>query len=147
MTFLAEASIHVPVSPEIAFDTLADHASWADWMPHSFRPAGPSRGTLRAGDRVLVHIARAPVASPIVVSRVERPREIAWGGGLRFVISAEHRFLFEPDGSGGTVIRSVETWNGVLARALRPVVKRLAERIGAQQLAGIARGVRQREGG
>jgi hypothetical protein len=142
VTFVAEASIHLSVPPDVAFDALADHASWPDWMPRSFRPVGPSQGTLRSGRRLLVYIAGAPVATPIVVSWVERAREIAWGGGVRGVLAAEHRFLFEPDGSGGTWIRSVEIWSGALAWVARPVVKPLAERVGAEQLAGIARAVR-----
>lgn len=142
MSFFAEASIDVPVPPETAFDALADHAKWPSWMPPTFAPVGPSPGILRAGDRILVKIARSPFASPIRVIRVERANEIAWGGGAPG-ISAEHRFLFEPDGKGGTRIRSVEEWSGPLAPILKPIVKRLAERIGAEQLAGLARAVRR----
>lgn len=140
MSFLAEASIEVPVPPEEAFDALADHASWPSWMPATFAPVGPSPGTLRAGDRILVKIARSPFASPIHILRVDRPREIAWGGGAPG-ISAEHRFLFEPSGNGGTRILSVELWTGLLAPILKPIVKRVAERVGAEQLRGIAKAV------
>lgn len=146
VSFLAETSLDIPVSPEIAFDALADHAGWAAWMPRTFAPVGPTPGTLRAGDRFRVRIAHAPVASPLVVSVVDRPREIAWRGGPRGVLAAEHRFLFEPNGEGGTRVRSVERWDGVLAPLLRPIVQRLAERIGAQQLAGLARAARGRAG-
>lgn len=57
---------------------------------------------------------------------------------------AEHRFLFEPDGSG-TRIRSVESWRGLLATATKPVLKRLAERIGKQQLEGLRRAAMDRK--
>lgn len=144
VSFLAEASIDIPVSPEIAFDTLAEHAGWAAWMPRSFMPVGPTPGTLRAGDRVSVRIALGPVATPLTVSVVDRPREIAWRGGARGLLAAEHRFLFEPNGSGGTRVRSVETWRGALAPLLRPIVKRLAEHLGGQQLAALARGAQRR---
>jgi hypothetical protein len=144
VSFLAETALDMPVAPEIAFDALADHARWPAWMPRTFTPVGPSLGTLRPGDRLRVRIAHAPVASPIVVSVVDRPREIAWRGGPRGVLAAEHRFLFEPNGSGGTRVRSVERWQGILAPLLRPIVQRLAERIGAEQLAGLARAARSR---
>ncbi|APR74727.1 Hypothetical protein A7982_00073 [Minicystis rosea] len=146
MSFLAETSIDLSVSPEIAFDALADHAGWAAWMPRTFVPVGPTHGTLRAGDRILVRIAHGPMPTPIVVSVVDRAREITWRGGPRGVLAAEHRFLFEPNGAGGTRVRSVERWDGALAPLVRPILKRLAERIGAQQLAGLARAVRGRSG-
>lgn len=140
VTFIAEASLHIPVSPEVAFDTLADHGSWAEWMPRTFMPVGRSPGALTAGARILVKIAYGPLPSPIMVSVVERPREIAWRGGLPGLVAADHRFLFESDGKGGTVVRSVESWTGVLAWAMKPLLARLAEGIGAQQLAGLAKG-------
>lgn len=140
MPFLAEASVLIDAPPDVAFDKLADHASWSDWMPATFRPAGSSRGQLRAGHILRVHIGRMPLATPIEVLVVDRPREISWGGGMRGVISARHRFLFEAEGKG-TRVRSVETWEGPLDRALRRVITPLAERIGRDQLAALARAV------
>jgi hypothetical protein len=140
MPFLAEASRTIGVTPEVAFDRLADHPSWKEWMPRSFVPLSPANRALRVGDRLRMRIARAPIPAVIEVTVVERAKEITWRGGVGGLLHAEHRFLFEPDGDGGTRVRSVETWRGALAPVLRPFVKPVAERIGAEQLEGLARG-------
>jgi len=141
VSFVAESRRNVAVSPEALFARLVDHASWRGWMPRSFVPVGSLLGELRVGDAPKVRIAGAPVGTPIRVSVVDRPREIAWCGGVKRLLWAEHRFLFEPDGHGGTNVRSVETWEGALASAARRVVQPMAERIGREQLEALARSV------
>ncbi len=123
--------------PEAIFDRLADYGSWRSWMPRSFQPIGRAAGPLRVGDRLKVRIGGLP--SVLHVTVVDRAREVAWRGGLGFLLSAEHRFLLEPDGASFTRVRSVETWKGVLAPLLRPIVRRAAEHVGKKQLAGLAR--------
>jgi hypothetical protein len=141
MSFLAEAERTVLVSPEVAFDKLSDHASWASWMPSSFRPVGRTLGRLQAGDVLHVKIAGMPLPARLVVHRSQRPEEISWRGGVRGLLWAEHRFLFEPGAKGGTRIRSVETWHGAIARLARRAIQRQASRIGGEQLEGLARGL------
>jgi hypothetical protein len=141
MTFVAKGSRRVSVTPEVAFDLLADHASWPAWMPQSFRPTGTPEGGLRVGKKIRVRIGGLPGATTIKVSEVRRPTEIAWQGGARGILFADHRFLFEADGDRGTQITSLETWSGVLAPLVRVFVQPMAERIGGQMLEGIARAV------
>lgn len=141
MSFVAESLRNVAVSPDVLFDRLADHASWRGWMPPSFVPVGSPLGRLRVGDSPRVRIDGARVGTPIHVSVMERGRELTWCGGVRRVLWGEHRFLFESDGKGGTNVRSVETWHGVLASAARRLVQPLAERIGREQLEALARSV------
>ena len=50
------------------------------------------------GDRVKVKVAGAPLPSTIRVSKLERPTEVAWRGGVRGIFWAEHRFVLEPVG-------------------------------------------------
>jgi hypothetical protein len=141
MSFVAQAELTIDAPPQRVFDRLADFATWSSWMPTSFAPvvqAGmPS--PLRLGDRFQVKIGGAPFASTLRLSVLERPREIAWRGGLRGLLWAEHRFVLEPDGDRRTRGRSIETWRGALAGLARRIVKPLAERIGGEQLAGLAR--------
>lgn len=144
MAFRAEAELTLPVSPEAAFDALADYPSWKRWMPRSFVPVSTHDGPLRKGDRIRVKVGGAPVASTLEVTAASRAAEIIWCGGARGLLYAEHRFSFEAR-DGGTRVRSVETWRGALAPLLRFVVKPAAERVGRQQLAGLARAV-SREG-
>jgi len=143
MSFLAEASITLPVSPEVAFDALRDHPSWRDWMPRSFVPTSKLGRPLEEGDLIRVRIAGAPVASKIDVAVVERAREITWCGGVRGVLYARHRFLFEPH-EGGTRVRSAETWSGALSYLVKPALKRAASKVGLEQLRGLEKAVNAR---
>lgn len=138
MSFVAEGSRVVRATPEEAFDRLASHATWPKWMPATFRPLDEHPAVLGVGVRIRVRLARTPVPTPITVSVAERARELTWCGGVRGVLFAEHRFLFEPHGEGRTLVRSVETWSGALAGAVRPVLKPLAERIAGDQLEALA---------
>jgi hypothetical protein len=138
MPFFAEALIEMDVPPEVAFDRLADHATWKDWMPRSFVVASPAETPLHLGKRLAVKVARLPFASSIEVTALERPRVVAWCGGMPGVLRGRHEFRFESNGKGGTTVRSREEWSGVIARLVRPALKAAAERIGRQQLEGLA---------
>jgi hypothetical protein len=140
MPFVAKGCRLVSVTPEVAFDRLADYASWADWMPPSFRPIGSPSGALSVGKKIRMRIQGLPGATTIEVGEVRRPTEIAWRGGVPGVLFADHRFLFEADGDG-TKVTSLETWSGALALFARPFVQPMAERIGGQQLEALARAV------
>lgn len=141
MTFLAETERTIEAPPQRVFDKLADLASWPAWMPRSFVPvvAAGTPSPLRLGDRFRVRVGGAPFASTLKISRMDRPREIAWRGGIRGVLWAEHRFVLEADGDRKTRVRSIETWRGALAGVLRRVVLPAAIRIGGQQLAALAK--------
>lgn len=139
MSFVAKGTRRLPVTPEVAFDRLADLGSWPSWMPSSFRPSGRPAGTLRLGQKFFVKIAGVPIASRLEVTEVRRPKELAWSGGVPGVLWANHQFFFEADGAGSTVVVSHETWSGLLAPFVRRVVKPQAERIGGQQLEALAR--------
>jgi hypothetical protein len=141
MPFVAEAFLSLDVSPEVAFDTLADHPSWKDWMPRSFAPISKADGPLRAGTKIKMRVAGAPAT--IEVTIVERAKEIQWCGGVRGLLRAEHSFHFESDGKGGTKVHSHEIWRGALAPLLRIFVKPRAEKIGSEQLAGLASAVKR----
>jgi uncharacterized protein YndB with AHSA1/START domain len=141
MSFVAQAELTIDAPPQRVFDRLADFAAWPSWMPKSFVPVvrAGAPSPLRRGDRIRVKVGGAPFASTLKLRTLERPREIAWTGGLRGVLWAEHRFVLEPDGDRRTRVRSIETWHGALAGVTKRLVKPLAEKIGMQQLTGLAR--------
>jgi len=141
MSFVAEAERTIDAPPQRVFDRLADLASWPSWMPRSFAPVirAGTPSPLREGDRFRVRISGAPVASALRISRLDRPHELSWRGGVRGLLSAEHRFVFESVGDKRTRVRSIETWNGVLSGLLRRLVEPAAVRIGTQQLEGLAK--------
>jgi hypothetical protein len=138
MSFIAEASIILSVSPEIAFDALRDHPSWKKWMPRSFVPTSDLGRPLEEGDVIRVRVAGAPFASKIRVVVIDRAREITWAGGIRGVLHGRHRFLFEPH-ERGTRVTSAETWSGAVAAITRPALSRAASKVGLQQLRGLER--------
>lgn len=138
MSFTVTEQLEVEVDAEIAFDTLADHGSWREWMPGSFRPVGESLGTLEVGAAPRVRIEGLPFATPLPVVVFDRPREITWEGGPSW-LHGRHTFLFEATASG-VRITSRETWSGPIAALLEPILRRGAARVGRAQLAGIRKG-------
>ncbi len=84
-------------------------------------------------------VGGAPIASTLRVSRIERPHELAWRGGVRGLLWAEHRFVLEAVSDRRTRVRSIETWHGALAGVLRRLVEPAAIRIGGEQLEGLAK--------
>jgi hypothetical protein len=107
-------------------------------MPASFRPSGASTGTLRERAKLRVRLLGMPLPVSIQVSIVRRPQEIAWRGGVPGLFLGDHHFFFEPKGAAEVTVRSVETWTGVLASLLKRRIRRDAERIGSEQLEGLA---------
>lgn len=142
MSFVAEASRTIPAPVQVAFDALLDHTKWREWMPRAFIPVSRLGRPLRKGDRIRVRVGGAPVSSAIHVTVVDRPYEITWCGGVRGVLYAEHRFLFEP-GTNETTVRSLETWSGVLAPFVRFALQTGASRAASEQLAGLEKAIHE----
>jgi hypothetical protein len=139
MSFVAEAERTIEAPPQRVFDRLIEVASWPSWMPRSvvpvLRTGTPS--PLKLGDRIKVKVAGGPLPTTIRVSKLVRPSELVWRGGIRGLLWAEHRFVLEPVGDRRTRVRSIETWHGALARLLRGIVLPLAVRVGNEQLAAL----------
>ncbi len=140
MSFVAESDLVIDAPPQRVFDRLADFGSWPSWMPRSFVAVPGGASPLRLGDRFKVRVGGAPIATTLRVSRLDRPRELAWKGGIPGIFWAEHRFVLEAEGDRRTRVRSIETWHGVVARLAKKLVMRTALRIGSEQLDGLAKG-------
>lgn len=141
MSFVAEAERTIEAPLQRVFDRLIDVAAWPTWMPRSFAPVlrSDTPSPLRLGDRVKVKIAGGPLPSTLRISKLVRPTEVAWRGGVRGLLWAEHRFVLEAVTDRRTRVRSIETWRGALAGVLRRIVLPVAERVAGQQLAGLDR--------
>jgi hypothetical protein len=86
------------------------------------RPVGNAGGRARARFGVPVEI-RAEFATLEVV---DPPREIAWTG-TTMRIKAVHVFRFEAMG-GGTLARSEESWEGLIASMLKGYSRRTLDK-------------------
>ncbi len=121
-----------------AFSKFSDYSTWNSWMPDCFRPVkGPSR-PLQKGDAITVKIEAQgrKLNAPMKILRLAPNREIAWGGGVPGVLTADHAFFFEEMEGGRTRIRSDETFTGLLTmpRFLQKIFKKDMDRIGEAQL-------------
>ncbi len=138
MSYVVRASRVIEASALDVFDRMADHDSWSQWMPASFRPVGKSIGRLVPGAKFHVRIMGMPLRASCKVTVVESPMEITWCGGAKGVLWAEHRFLFESKGAEIVEVQSVERWHGFLARLLRFAIAKGAQKVGKAQLDALA---------
>jgi putative acetyltransferase len=114
-----ETTVLIDAPPDRVWETLTDFARMPDWNPFIRAISGP----LQPGARLSVEIAPpgAPAMrfQPTVVG-VTPGRELRWRGSLLVpgLFDGEHRFLLDPDGSGGTRLEHGESFSGVLAPLL-----------------------------
>lgn len=114
----AAGEIEIPTDPDVVWDTLTDFVRWPEWMPgvKAMATSGPvdvgMTFTWKTGSTIRSEI-----------TEVSRPRHIAWKGRT-LGIDAVHSWALEPT-SGGTLVRTEETWRGGPARWLRPVMQRM----------------------
>ena len=123
---------------EEAFKKFTDCDQWSKWMPEAFSPVKTPKGSLPEGGSFTVKIPMGALKPtiPVKVFRVRPNREVAWGGGAKGILDAEHCFFFEDAGEGRTRIRSEETFRGLLTlpKPIGKQMKKEIERIGEAQL-------------
>lgn len=140
MAVTAKSVIIVDAPVAEAFAKFIDFPRWEKWMPELFEPVSGPNASIAEGDKLKVRLRAGgrPVPAPIKVLRIRQNQEVAWGGGVPGLVSADHAFFFEDTGDGRTRIRSEETFTGLLT-VLPPVKKQIlreATRIGEGQLGG-----------
>jgi uncharacterized protein YndB with AHSA1/START domain len=120
---VASSEIWVAAPPELVWDVVADFQRWPEWNSDvksmSVDGSAAAPGTTfrwKAG----------PGTITSTVQKVDRPTAIGWTGttmGLRAV----HVWRFEPR-EHGTVVHTVESWEGLVARLLRGRMQRTLQR-------------------
>lgn len=119
---VASSEIWVAAPPELVWDVVADFKRWPEWNSDvkSMSVDGPAAPgttfTWRAGPGTLTS----------TVQKVDRPTAIGWTG-TTMGIRAVHVWRFEPR-EHGTVVHTVESWDGLLARLLRGRMQRTLQR-------------------
>jgi uncharacterized membrane protein len=119
---VASSEIWVGAPPELVWDVVADFKRWPEWNSDvkSMSVDGPAAPgttfTWKAGPGTLTS----------TVQKVDRPTAIGWTG-TTMGIRAVHVWRFEPR-EHGTVVHTVESWDGLLARLLRGRMQRTLQR-------------------
>jgi hypothetical protein len=118
----ADGELRIDADPETVFDVISGIGRWPSWNPDvkSVSVEGPVQpGTVfrwKAGPSSLTSTLRV----------VDPPREIAWTG-TTMGIRAVHVFRFQAS-DGGTMARSAESWEGLIARLLKGYSRRTLDK-------------------
>jgi uncharacterized protein YndB with AHSA1/START domain len=118
----AEGETQIEADPQTVFAVISAIDRWPTWNPdvRSVTLQGPVQpGTVfrwKAG----------PSSLTSTLQVVDPPHEIAWTG-TTMGIRAVHRFWFQPR-DGGTLARSEESWEGLLASLLKGYSRRTLDK-------------------
>jgi len=118
----ADGELRIDADPETVFDVISGIDRWPSWNPDvkSVRVEGLVQpGTVfrwKAGPSSLTSTLRV----------VDPPRELAWTG-TTMGIKAVHVFRFQAS-DGGTLARSEESWEGLIARLLKGYSRRTLDK-------------------
>ena len=118
----ADGELRIDADPETVFEVISGIDRWPSWNPdvRSVRVEGQVQpGTVfrwKAGPSSLTSTLRV----------VDPPREIAWTG-TTMGIKAVHVFRFQAS-DGGTLARSEESWEGLMARLLKGYSRRTLDK-------------------
>jgi uncharacterized protein YndB with AHSA1/START domain len=119
---VARAELQIAADPEKVWEVLTGFEDWPSWNPDTSSVA--LEGGVAEGSVFRWKAGSARITSTL--RRVERPRLVGWTGkttGIR----AAHVWELEP-ADGGTLVRTEESFDGVLARLLRRRLQRSLDR-------------------
>jgi hypothetical protein len=117
--------VEVRAGPEVVWDVLVGFERWPEWNDdvdwvHLAGPVAPG-ATFRWKS--------GPGTISATVVLMEPPSHLVLAG-TTLRIRAAHDWRIEPLPTGGTLVRTEESWSGLLARVLRgPLQARLDRRI------------------
>jgi uncharacterized protein YndB with AHSA1/START domain len=109
----AEGELHIDADPPTVFAVISDIGQWPAWNPDV--TSVTLQGPLQPG--TLFRWKSGPSSLSSILQVVDPPREIAWTG-TTMGIKAVHVFRLQPT-DGGTLARSEESWEGLLASLLK----------------------------
>jgi hypothetical protein len=118
----ASGEIEVAASPEIIWDIMTDIDNWPNWNKDVSWAA--LSGQFEAGSKFRWKSGPGTISSTI--RQVERPRVLAWTGKT-LGIYAIHLWKLEPQ-NGSTVIRTEESWEGLVTRIFSGKMQKTLEK-------------------
>jgi len=114
----AEGRVQINADPQTVFSVIAAIAEWPSWNPDV--RSVKLENAVQPG--TVFRWKSGPSSLTSTLQVVDPPREISWTGKT-MTIKAIHVFRFEPR-DGGTLARSEESWEGLLARLLKSYSRR-----------------------
>jgi uncharacterized protein YndB with AHSA1/START domain len=102
--------IEIAAAPEVAWDVLTAIEGWPSWNPDV--KSVSMEGGLDEG--AVFRWKSGPGTITSTIEDIDAPRRIAWSG-TSFGIKAVHVHTLEPR-NGGTVVRTEESYDGLVAR-------------------------------
>lgn len=118
---IAASEIEIDANPEIVWDVMAGIDRWPAWNPEI--KSASLEGELAEGSRFRWKAGPGTIASTI--QQVERPHTLAWMGKT-LGIKAIHVWRLEPK-NGKTIVRTEESWEGLLPRILRGRMQKMLQ--------------------
>jgi hypothetical protein len=118
----ADGALQINADPQTVFSVISAIGQWPSWNPDvkSVTLQGPVEpGTVfrwKSGPSSLISTLQV----------VDPPHEIAWTG-TTMLIKAVHVFRFQAS-DGGTLARSEESWEGLLASLLKGYSRRTLDK-------------------
>jgi hypothetical protein len=117
---IGKSELEIAADPEVVWEVLTTFEEWPTWNPEV--KSMSLQGPVAAGSTFRWKAGPATIRSTI--QRVEPPRLIAWTGRT-LGIDAIHFWWLEPR-DGATLVRTEESYDGLVARVLhRPLQKTL----------------------
>jgi dehydrogenase/reductase SDR family member 12 len=137
--------VEAPVTPEMAFDHLADFTTTADWDPGIAAAERLDDGPIGLGSRFQVRSRIGLVTVPLVyeITRYERPDRLVLST-IGPVHRGEDDVRFEARADGGTAVtwRAMFAVRGPIGRLLDPGLAVGFRRVGKAAVAGLERSLR-----
>jgi hypothetical protein len=109
----ASGETQIDADPQTVFSVIAAIDEWPSWNEDV--KSAKLEGPLQPG--TVFRWKSGPTSLVSTLQVVDPPNEIAWTGKA-MTIRAVHVFRFEPK-DGGTLARSEESWDGVIATLLK----------------------------
>ena len=135
---IASREVEVEASPETIWDIIVAVDSWPDWTPDV--KAAFIEGDLAVGTRFSWKAGQLTIRSTVL--QMERPHHLVWTGTTTG-IKAVHLWQIEKRGEKA-LVRSEESWEGLLPSILRGTMKRMLSRSIQQTLLYLKREAERR---
>ncbi len=119
---IASGEIEIVADPEVVWEVMTAIDCWPDWNPDV--KSASLEGKMAPGSKFSWKAGPGTITSKI--SQVERLRTLAWTG-RSFGINAVHVWQLETR-DGKTVVHTAESWEGLLVRIFRGVMRKMLQR-------------------